>query len=307
MVREGAALGEARQLAGGRMLPPAHPGMRVARVLLRFARRKPLGAVGLVIITLLILVAALAPLLAPYDPNALSMARLAEPLSENHLLGTDGFGRDVFSRLLYGARVSVTVGFAAVIVATGLALVLGVMPAYFAGWVDALCQRVIDAIMSFPTLILLLALVAVFGSGMLQLILILGFATSAGKARVFRSAVLAVKNNAYFEAARCIGASPARVIVRHVLPNIFAPMMITTTVSLGGIILAEAGLSFLGLGVPPPNSSWGNMLSVDGRRFMLTAPWLAIVPGLAITLVVFAFNMLGDALRDVLDPRLRGR
>ena len=307
MAREGAALGEARQLAGGRLLPSAHPGARVARVLMRFARRKPLGAVGLVIITLLILVAALAPLLAPYDPNALSMARLAEPLTENHLLGTDGFGRDVFSRLLYGARVSVTVGFAAVIVATGLALVLGVMPAYFAGWADALCQRVIDAIMSFPTLILLLALVAVFGSGMLQLILILGFATSAGKARVFRSAVLAVKNNAYFEAARCIGASPARIIVRHVLPNIFAPMMITTTVSLGGIILAEAGLSFLGLGVPPPNSSWGNMLSVDGRRFMLTAPWLAIVPGLAITLVVFAFNMLGDALRDVLDPRLRGR
>ncbi len=307
MVREGTAAGETVPLAGNRLFAPGHPLARGTRALLRFCRRKPLGGVGLAIITVMIAMAILAPVLAPYEPNALSMERLAPPMTGDHLLGTDGFGRDVYSRLLYGARVSVTVGFAAVIVATSLALLLGVVPAYLTGWPDALCQRVIDAIMSFPTLILLLALVAVFGAGMVQLILILGFATSAGKARVFRSAVLGVKNNSYFEAARCIGASPLRIIARHVLPNIFAPMMISITVSLGGIILAEAGLSFLGLGVPPPNSSWGNMLSVDGRRFMLTAPWLAIVPGLAITLVVFGFNMLGDALRDVLDPRLRGR
>lgn len=280
---------------------------RAGRVLSRFARRQPLGLVGALIIMLLMVVAVTAPAIVPFAPNEISSARLVAPGEKGHLLGSDSFGRDVLSRIMYGARVSIAVGFGAVTLSTVLAVVIGVLPGYFGGWIDSIVQRFVDALMAFPGLVLLVALVAVFGPGMTQLILILGVVGSAGAARVFRSAVLGIRNNAYLEAARALGASSTRIILRHVLPNIFAPMMISVTVSLGGIILAEAGLSFLGLGVPPPAASWGNMLSVDGRRFMLTAPWLAIVPGIAITLVVFAFNMLGDALRDVLDPRMRGR
>lgn len=271
----------------------------------RFARRQPLGFIGAVIIAVMLVVAVAAPAIVPFHPNEISAARLVSPGEKGHLLGTDSFGRDVLSRVMYGARVSITVGFSAVALSTVLALFIGVLPGYFGGWFDSVVQRFVDALMAFPGLVLLVALVAVFGPGMTQLIL--GVVGSAGAARVFRSAVLGIRSNAYLEAVVALGASPTRVIISHVLPNIFAPMMISVTVSLGGIILAEAGLSFLGLGVPPPASSWGNMLSVDGRRFMLTAPWLAIVPGIAITLVVFAFNMLGDSLRDVLDPRLRGR
>jgi len=273
----------------------------------KFARRQPLGFAGAVIIVLLMLTALLAPMLAPFHPNEISADRIVAPGERGHLLGTDSFGRDVLSRIMYGARVSITVGFLAVGLSTVLAVFIGVLPGYFGGWLDSIVQRFVDALMAFPGLVLLVALVAVFGPGMTQLILILGVVGSAGGARVFRSAVLGIRSNAYLEAVVALGASHSRVILSHVLPNIFAPMMISVTVSLGGIILAEAGLSFLGLGVPPPASSWGNMLSVDGRRFMLTAPWLAIVPGIAITLVVFAFNMLGDSLRDVLDPRMRGR
>ncbi|MBM3140835.1 MAG: ABC transporter permease [Chloroflexi bacterium] len=282
-------------------------GARLLRRVGRFARRQPLGFIGAVIIALLMFVAAGAPLIAPSPPDEISTDRLVGPGQRGHLLGTDSLGRDVFSRVIYGARVSITVGFLAVGLSTTLAVVIGVTSGYAGGWADAIVQRFVDALMAFPGLVLLVALVAVFGPGITQLVLILGVVGSAGNARVFRSAVLAIRSNAYLEACVGLGASPLRVIVRHVLPNIFAPMMISVTVALGGIILAEAGLSFLGLGVPPPAASWGNMLSVDGRRFMLTAPWLAIVPGIAITLVVFAFNMLGDALRDVLDPRLRGR
>lgn len=289
-------------------LAPRDPGWsRAWRIGSKFARRQPLGFIGAVIIAVLLFVALAAPAIVPFHPNEISAARLVAPGEQGHLLGTDSFGRDVLSRVMYGARVSITVGFAAVALSTSLALFIGVLPGYFGGWFDSIVQRFVDALMAFPGLVLLVALVAVFGPGMTQLILILGVVGSAGAARVFRSAVLGIRSNAYLEAVVALGASPSRVIIKHVLPNIFAPMMISVTVSLGGIILAEAGLSFLGLGVPPPASSWGNMLSVDGRRFMLTAPWLAIVPGIAITLVVFAFNMLGDSLRDVLDPRLRGR
>lgn len=291
----------------------ANPALRVFSdstplgKLRRFARRKPLGFVSLVILILFLVVAALAPLIATHDPNAISAARLTAPGSEGHLLGTDGLGRDLLSRVVYGARVSILVGVSAVLVSTTLAMLLGVIPGYLGGWVDMVSQRFVDAVMAFPSLILLIALVAVFGNGMMQLILILGFVTSAGPARVFRSAAIGVKNNTYFDAAVSLGAGPSRIILQHVIPNTFAPIMISVTISLGSIILAEAGLSFLGLGVPPPDSSWGNMLSVEGRRYMLSAPWIAIIPGIAITFVVFAFNMLGDALRDVLDPRLRGR
>jgi peptide/nickel transport system permease protein len=283
------------------------PGRNRLRQVRQFARRKPLGFISLIVLVLFVLVAVLAPVLATHNPTAISAARLQPPGSEGHLLGTDGLGRDLLSRVVYGARISITVGLSAVIVSTSAALILGVIPGYMGGWVDMISQRFVDAIMAFPGLILLIALVAVFGSGVTQLILILGFVGCAGPARVFRSAAIGVKNNTYFEAAVSLGAKPQRIIVSHVVPNIFAPIMISVTISLGTIILAEAGLSFLGLGVPPPDSSWGNMLSVEGRRYMLTAPWIAITPGIAITLVVFAFNMLGDALRDVMDPRLRGR
>lgn len=289
------------------LAPPVGGWSRAWHTASRFARRQPLGFIGAVIIAVMLFVALAAPAIVPFHPNEISAARLVSPGEKGHLLGTDSFGRDVLSRVMYGARVSITVGFSAVALSTVLAMFIGVLPGYFGGWFDSVVQRLVDALMAFPGLVLLVALVAVFGPGMTQLILILGVVGSAGAARVFRSAVLSIRSNAYLEAVVALGASPTRVIISHVLPNIFAPMMISVTVSLGGIILAEAGLSFLGLGVPPPASSWGNMLSVDGRRFMLTAPWLAIVPGIAITLVVFAFNMLGDSLRDVLDPRLRGR
>ena len=282
------------------------PLWRALRAAAWFCRRKPLGAVGAVIVLSLLLMAGFAEWIAPYAyDQQLPGARLKAPGRE-YLLGTDNVGRDIFSRIVYGARVSVTVGFLTVLMGNAVAAFIGITSGYFRGRYDILVQRVVDAWQSFPYLIIILSLLAVLGPGMLNVILALSILVAAATSRVIRSATLSVVEYPYIEAARAMGAGHVRVILRHVLPNVAATIVVVATIGLGGVILAESALSFLGYGVPPPHPSWGSMLSGSGRTYMYSAPWIAIWPGVAISMVVFGFNMLGDALRDVLDPRLRG-
>jgi peptide/nickel transport system permease protein len=271
---------------------------------LRFCHRKPLGAIGAVIILVLLVMAVFADRIAPYSYDE-TIARMKPP-SARFWMGTDNLGRDIWSRVVYGARISVTVGFATVALATLLATVIGVSSAYVGGAYDILVQRVVDAWISFPALVIILSLLAVLGPGLLNLILALSIIGAAGTSRVIRGAALSVMQNPYVEAARAIGAGHGRILLVYILPNVMATIIIVATIGLGAVILAEAALSFLGFGVPPPYPSWGGMLSGSGRTFMYHAPWMALWPSAAISLAVFGFNMLGDALRDVLDPRLRG-
>jgi peptide/nickel transport system permease protein len=268
-------------------------------------KTKPVGAFGLLVVLVMLVLAVFAAQIAPYEPGAPVGPRLITP-SADHLMGTDNSGRDIFSRVVYGARVAAAVGFGAVAISTLGSLIVGISTGYFGGVVDSVIQRFVDAVMALPGLVLLLAIVTITGSGLRQLILILGFLGIAGASRIVRSAVLGIRNVQYLEAARSVGAGNVRVMILHVLPNIFAPVMVSATVGLGGVILAEAALSFLGLGISSPSQpTWGQMLS-QARRFIDTDFNYVFWPCLAITLVVFAFNMLGDALRDLLDPRLRG-
>jgi peptide/nickel transport system permease protein len=270
----------------------------------RFCRRKPLGAIGGILVLALLVMAVFADRIAPFAYDE-AVARMKPP-SARFWMGTDNLGRDVWSRVVYGARISVTVGFATVALATLLAVAVGVSSAYVGGVYDILLQRVVDAWISFPALVIVLSLLAALGPGLLNLILALSIIGAAGASRVIRGATLSAMQNPYIEAARAIGAGHARIVARYVLPNIMATIIIIATIGLGAVILAESALSFLGFGVPPPYPSWGGMLSGSGRTFMYHAPWMALCPGVAISLAVFGFNMLGDALRDVLDPRLRG-
>ena len=287
----------------------AASGRRLRRALAAvgwFCRRKPLGALGALIVLSLLVMAGFAEWIAPYAyDQQLPGARLKPPGRE-YVLGTDNVGRDILSRIVYGARVSVTVGFLTVLLGNAVAAIIGITSGYFRGRYDILVQRVVDAWQSFPYLIIILSLLAVLGPGMLNVILALSILVAAATSRVIRSATLSVVEHPYIEAARAMGAGHLRVILRHVLPNVTATIVVVATIGLGGVILAESALSFLGYGVPPPHPSWGSMLSGSGRTYMYSAPWIAIWPGVAISLVVFGFNMLGDALRDVLDPRLRG-
>jgi peptide/nickel transport system permease protein len=272
----------------------------------QFGRRKPLGALGALIVLTLLVMAGFAEWIAPYGyDEQISGARLKPPGRE-FLFGTDNVSRDIFSRIVYGARVSVTVGFVTVCLGNLIAAAIGITSGYFRGRYDILVQRLVDAWQSFPYLIIILSLLAVLGPGMLNVILALSILVAAAASRVIRGATLSVVEHPYIEAARAMGAGHLRVIVRHILPNVTATIVVVATIGLGGVILAESALSFLGFGVPPPHPSWGSMLSGSGRTYMYSAPWIAIWPGVAISLVVFGFNMLGDALRDVLDPRLRG-
>jgi peptide/nickel transport system permease protein len=272
----------------------------------RFARRKPLGALGAVIVAAMLVMAAFAERIAPYGyDESVRGARMKAP-SAAHWLGTDNLSRDMWSRVVYGARVSITVGFLTVGVAMVLATALGVTTAYFGGVWDLVVQRVVDAWLSFPYLIIVLSVMAVLGPGLGNVVVALTVLIAATNSRVIRGATLGVVEHAYIEAARAIGCSHRRIIVRHILPNVAATVIILATIALGAVILAESALSFLGFGVPPPHPSWGGMLAGSGRTYMFRAPWMAIWPGAAISLAVFGFNMLGDALRDVLDPRLRG-
>ena len=276
------------------------------RALLNFTRRKPLGALGGFFVALVIFLAIFADVVAPYDYNKRNLRARLQPPSTTHYMGTDNMGRDIFSRIVYGARVSVTVGFGGIGIGVFLATLVGVTSGYFGGRFDILFQRLIDAWQAFPWLVILLSITAIFQPGIVTLIFGIGILSAASSSRIVRSATLAAKENQYVEAAWAIGASHRRIILRYILPNVFAPIIIIATIGLGFAILAESALSFLGFGIPPPFPSWGEMLSGTARMYMYRAPWLAIWPGVAISVAVFGFNMLGDALRDVLDPRLRG-
>jgi len=275
-------------------------------------RRKPLGAASALILCGLVVVAILAPVLAPYDPykfnlNERGLPIRLQPPNAKFLCGTDPLGRDVLSRIVYGSRVSLIVGFASVAIGTLLGTLLGLVSGYWEGGVDQVLQRAVDTMMALPGIVLALAVVSVLGQSLTNIILVIGLVIAPGASRVVRGTVLSIKQNTFIDAAYAAGATPWRIVLRHILPNAFAPILIIASVWLGNAIVIEAALSFLGLGTPPPTPTWGGMLSGEGRRNLETAPYLAIFPGLAISIVVLAFNMLGDALRDLLDPRLRTR
>ncbi|MCL6639896.1 MAG: ABC transporter permease [Candidatus Rokubacteria bacterium] len=270
-----------------------------------FCRRRPLGAIGAAVILLMIVVAVLAPLIAPYDPLATDFGAMLSAPSAQHWLGTDTFGRDVLSRLVYGSRTALLVGFGASVLGATLGAVLGVASAYFGGRVDLYLQRVMDIFLSFPLIILALALVAILGNSIPNLITAIMIPMIPRCALVIRSSALSIREMPYVDAARAAGFGHARIILRHMLPNVMAPYLVMLTAFLGQAILLEASLSFLGLGVQEPIPAWGLMLRGGSAEFAETAPWMAIFPGLAISLAVFAFNLFGDSLRDALDPRLR--
>lgn len=273
--------------------------------LARFVRRHPLGAAAGCAILGLTVLAALAGSLAPYDPLANDFGAMFAAPSARHWFGTDAFGRDVFSRTLYGARTALLVGFASSLVGATLGGIVGVTGAYFGGTADLLIQRLADVMISFPIIILALAIVAILGSGTVNLIVAIALSFVPRIELVVRASALSIRETAYVEAARAIGARHWRIILRHMVPNVTAPYLVMLTAFLGQAILLEASLSFLGLGVNEPTAAWGLMLSGAAVEFVERAPWMAIFPGLAITSTVLAFNVLGDALRDALDPRLR--
>ncbi|MFN8556347.1 MAG: ABC transporter permease [Dehalococcoidia bacterium] len=271
----------------------------------RFARRKPLGAAGAVIILLIALTAIFADQIAPRRFDKQDIVARLEPPSAKFVFGTDDLGRDVFSRLVYGARISLAVSFGAVALGLLHGSLWGIVSGYVGGATDLVVQRVMDGILSIPLLLMAMVIVAVLGASLPNVILAMGFVLTPSVNRVVRSAVLSVKSQPYIEAARTVGARPLRTVVYHVLPNVAPPLIVVSTINLGSAIITESSLSFLGMGVPPPFPTWGGMLSGTGRSFLQDAPWLAIFPGLVISITVLAFNLLGDAVRDVLDPRLR--
>ncbi len=274
--------------------------------LIRLVREKPLGTIGLVITLVLLFTGIFADFLAPYGMNQVSMeARLMAP-SASFWFGTDVLGRDIFSRVIFGARVSVIVGLASATLSALLSLFIGMLSGYIGGKFDLIVQRFVDAVMSIPSLVLLIVIMATIGPGMWTLILVLGTLGGIKGSRIIRGAVISIKENMYVEAAVAIGCPTRRILTRHILPNIMAPVIISFSINIPALILTEASLSFLGYGIPPPVPSWGGMLGQTGRLYMFTAPWMVIWPGLALSTVVYAINMFGDAVRDLLDPRLRG-
>ena len=272
----------------------------------RLWREKPLGTASGIIILLLIVVAIFADVLSPYPYWEVHPADMLLGSSARYLLGTDQLGRDFLSRIMFGARLSLLVGLSATTINVVVAVLIGGTSGYIGGKLDMVVQRFVDAWMAFPGLLILLSVMSIAGKGLLQIILVLGISGGIGGSRVTRGAVIAVKENAYFQAAHAIGASQWKVLIRHVLPNIAAPVIILFSINIGGVIIAESSLSFLGFGLPAQIPSWGGMLSREGRVFMETAPWLALWPGLFLTVTVYSLNMFGDAVRDLLDPRLRG-
>lgn len=298
---------------------PARAGW--ARGVWRFCRKKPLGAFGALIVVGMLFVAVFVdtaviggstPLLAPDGYNDQNIRAVNMGFSWAHPLGTDDLGRDIFSRILYGARISVIIGLSSVTIATVISVALGTLSGYLAGWVDTLIQRFVDIILAIPPVILLIFAVSVFAgrSGpygrMFWIIMLVGFILSAAAVRVIRSAAISTAQNQYVDAARALGATDARIMFWHIVPNVLPIAIVLATVNVGTAILAEAAISFLGYGIPNPFPSWGAMLNISGSAQFRAYPIQAVWPGLAIALAVYAFNMFGDALRDVLDPRLRG-
>jgi len=281
------------------------PRSRWIGVVLHFVRHRPLGAVGGVIILVTVVVALTAGLLAPFDPLETDYAAMLAAPDVSHWLGTDAYGRDVLSRIIYGSRTALMVGLGASAIGATLGAVIGVASAYFGGRVDLVVQRVMDVFFAFPVIILALAVVAILGTGLGNVILAIATPMVPRCARVVRSSALSVREMPYVDAARAAGFGHRRIILRHMLPNVMAPLLIMATAFLGEAILLEASLSFLGLGVQEPTAAWGLMLRGAAVEFAETAPWMAFFPGLAISLGVFGFNLFGDSLRDALDPRLR--
>ncbi len=269
-------------------------------------KHKPLGAVGLVIVIGIIFVAIFAPLIAPYGYNETIRTDQLAPPSFSHPFGADHLGRDLFSRVVYGARISISIGFGAVGLAMSMATVIGLVSGYYGGWFDKIVQRFVDGWMTFPGLIVALAMVALVGPGVWQLIIVIGLLFGIRNSRVIRGQVLAVMARPHIEVAQSVGVGDFRLITRHVLPNTLPPIIILATIEIPLVILIEASLSFLGFGIPPPYPAWGGMLTWEARQHMLTAPWLAFAPGIALSMTIFGWNMFGDALRDLLDPTLRG-
>ena len=279
-----------------------------------FVRRKPLGAIGAFILILAVLMAVLAPVLATFPPKEVHVtSKYAAPGAEattangkTYWLGSDQLGRDTWSRLVYGARISLYVSLISVGIGVTIGALIGVISAYFGGVFDLIVQRLVDAMMAFPAIILALAIVAVAGASLQNVVLALVIILIPGSSRIVRSQALAIKERDFILASRSIGAGDWRIIARHVIPNCMAPYIVFATANLGYAIVVEAALSFLGVGTPPDIPSWGGMLSFAGQRYVEVSPWLVVFPSIAVSIAVFGFNLLGDALRDVLDPRLRG-
>ena len=272
----------------------------------RMWREKRLGAVGGIVFLLFLLCGVFADVLAPYGMNESDLTVRLQAPSADYLFGTDHLGRDVLSRVLIGAQLSMVVGFLAAGLATVVSIVIGVLSGYFGGRVDMFIQRFVDAWMTFPDLLLLIVVISILGPGMPQIIVVLGFLYGIAGSRIVRGQVVSVRETMYTHAAQSMGASTWRILIRHILPNVMPVVIVLFTTRVGATILAEAGLSFLGLGVPPPAPTWGSMLSGTGRTYMYLGPWLALAPGLCLTIVVYAINVYGDALRDLIDPRMRG-
>ena len=274
---------------------------------LNFFRRQPLGTAGLVIMLVMFLAAAFANVLAPFDPEENDFQAMMQAPSWTHLLGTDQMGRDIFSRLVYGARTALLVGFSAAFAGGLIGLVLGVASAYFGGWFDLVFQRILDVLMAFPLIILALAVVSVFGTGVFNVILAITIPLIPRCGRVVRASALAVREIPYVDAARALGFGHTRIVLRHMVPNVVGPFLILLSAFVGQAILAEASLSYLGLGVQEPVPAWGLMLQGGAEEYATTAPWIAIFPGLAIVMAVLGISLFGDALRDAIDPKLRDR
>jgi len=266
---------------------------------------RPLPIIGFVIIALLILMALFAPLIAPHPPNQMDIVHKLQKPNSSHWLGTDSLGRDTLSRIIYGSRSSLIVGISVIIISSAIGILLGLLASYFGGWVNIIIMRLMDALMAFPMLLLALLVATLLGAGMLNVIIALGIGMISAPCRLMAGVVLSVKQNDYILSARVMGMSNRRLMFQEILPNAFPPLLVLITTGLGAVILSEAGLSFLGIGITPPTATWGGMVN-DGYKFLMTNPVLAISPGIAIMLAVFGFNMLGDGLRDALDPKLRG-
>jgi peptide/nickel transport system permease protein len=274
------------------------------RTTIETVMRNRLAVTGLVILVGLVLVALLAPVVAPYEINEIDVANRLSPPSGDHWFGTDELGRDVFSRVIIAARVSLQVGFISVGIALSIGVPIGLLAGYYGGWVDSILMRIMDILFSIPAIVLAIAILAALGPDLLNAMIAIGIVYTPIFARITRGSVLTLRDAVFVRAARSVGATDFRILATHILPNVIAPVIVQTSLSLAFAILAEAALSFLGLGVQPPNPAWGRMLS-EGRGFFQQAPWMAIFPGLAIFMTVFAFNAFGDGLRDALDPQQR--
>ena len=279
---------------------------RLADFFTRLWKEKPLGTASGIIVLLLVLVAIFADFLVPYRYTEPHLVDRLTGSSARYLLGTDHLGRDFLSRIIIGARVSILVGLVVTAINVVVALLIGGTSGFFGGKLDLAVQRFVDAWMAFPGLILLLTIMSIAGRGVPQVILVLGISAGIGGSRIVRGAVIGIKENVYFQAAEAIGNTRWRAFIRHVLPNIMPVIIIIFSMSIGGVILSLASLGFLGFGLPPATPDWGGMLSREGRQHMEVAPWLALFPGLALTITIYSLNMFGDAIRDLLDPRLRG-